>query len=52
MPLYKIVFALALMALLSGCIAAAAGGAAAGVAASADRSIGDQVSDIHRTCLH
>jgi osmotically-inducible protein OsmY len=45
MPLYRIVFACALMALLSGCVAAAAGGAAAGVAASADRSIGDQVSD-------
>lgn len=46
MPLHKIVAALALMVLLSGCVVAAVGGAAAGgVAASADRSIGDQVTD-------
>ena len=45
MSLHKIVAAFGLMALLSGCVAAAAGGAAAGVAASADRSIGDQVND-------
>jgi osmotically-inducible protein OsmY len=45
MPLHKIIAALGLLTLLSGCVAAAAGGAAAGVAASADRSIGDQVSD-------
>src|SRR5215472_5228762 len=43
MPLPKIIVALALLALLSGCVAATAGGAA--IAASADRSIGDQVSD-------
>jgi osmotically-inducible protein OsmY len=45
MPLHKIVAALGLMTLLSGCVVAAAGGAAAGVAATADRSIGDQVTD-------
>jgi osmotically-inducible protein OsmY len=46
MALHKIVAALGLMALLSGCVVAAVGGgAAAGVAASADRSIGDQVTD-------
>ena len=45
MPLHKIVAAFGLMVLLSGCVAAVAGGAAAGVAASADRSIGDQVND-------
>lgn len=45
MPLHKIIAALGLMVLLSGCVAAVAGGAAAGVAASADRSIGDQVND-------
>jgi osmotically-inducible protein OsmY len=44
-PLHKIVAALGLLALLSGCVAAAASGAAAGVAGSADRSIGDQVRD-------
>ncbi len=43
MPLQKIFVAFALMALLSGCVAATAGGVA--VAASADRSIGDQVND-------
>src|SRR5215470_571945 len=43
MPLKRIVVALGLLALLSGCIAAAAGSAA--VVASADRSIGDQVND-------
>jgi osmotically-inducible protein OsmY len=46
MPLHKIAAAFALMALLSGCVVAAVGGgAAAGIAASADRSIGDQVND-------
>lgn len=45
MPLHKIVAAFGVIALLSGCVAAVAGGAAAGIAASADRSIGDQVSD-------
>jgi osmotically-inducible protein OsmY len=45
MSLHKIVAAFGVMALLSGCVAAAAGGAAAGIAASADRSIGDQVTD-------
>ena len=46
MALHKIVAAMGLMALLSGCVVAAVGGgAAAGVAASADRSIGDQVTD-------
>src|SRR3974390_3017274 len=43
MPLTKIIAALGLLALLSGCVAATAGGAA--VVASADRSIGDQVND-------
>ena len=44
-PLRKIVAAFALLALLSGCVAAAAAGGAAGIAASQDRSIGDQVND-------
>ena len=43
MSLQRIIAAVALLALLSGCVAAAAGGAA--IAASADRSIGDQVND-------
>ena len=43
MPLPKITLALALLALLPGCVAATAGGAV--VAASADRSISDQVND-------
>jgi osmotically-inducible protein OsmY len=43
MPLARLVLVLGLLALLPGCVAAAAGGAA--VAASADRSIGDQVTD-------
>ena len=43
MPFARLIVALSLLALLPGCIAATAGGAA--VAASADRSIGDQVSD-------
>jgi len=43
MSLPRLILVLALLALLPGCIAATAGGAA--VAASADRSIGDQVSD-------
>jgi osmotically-inducible protein OsmY len=43
MALYRIMVVFALLALLSGCVAAAAGGAA--VAASADRGIGDQVND-------
>jgi len=43
MSLTRIFAAFALLALLSGCVAATVGGAA--VAASADRSIGDQVTD-------
>ena len=43
MPLSRLIVALSLLALLPSCIAATAGGAA--VAASADRSIGDQVTD-------
>jgi osmotically-inducible protein OsmY len=43
MPLGKFIIALGLLALLPGCVAATAGGVA--VAASADRGIGDQVSD-------
>ena len=43
MPLARLIVTFGLLALLPGCVAAAAGGAA--VAASADRSIGDQVSD-------
>jgi len=43
MTLHRIIAAIALMALLPGCVAATAGGAA--VAASADRSIGEQVTD-------
>lgn len=46
MPLYRIVAAFGLMALLSGCVAAAGASAVAGgAAASSDRSIGDQVND-------
>ena len=43
MALARLIVALSLLALLPGCLAAMAGGAA--VAASADRSIGDQVND-------
>ncbi len=43
MPLSRIIAVLSLLALLPGCIAATAGGVA--VAASADRSISDQVTD-------
>lgn len=43
MALYRIIAVIALLALLPGCVAATVGGAA--VAASADRSIGDQVTD-------
>ncbi|MGH7125770.1 MAG: BON domain-containing protein [Stellaceae bacterium] len=43
MALPGLIVALALLALLPGCVAATAGGAA--IAASADRSIGDQVND-------
>jgi len=45
MSLHKVIAAFGLIALLSGCVVAAAGGTAAGFAATADRSIGDQVSD-------
>ena len=46
MPLHKIIAAFGLMALLSGCVAAAGATAVAGgAAASADRSISDQVND-------
>jgi osmotically-inducible protein OsmY len=44
-PLRKIAAAFVLLALLSGCVAAVAAGGAAGIAASQDRSIGDQVND-------